>query len=328
MLKRLPIAAAAVIAVTSAASAVETYRVAGGPSGGGWHPAWSAGVQVLNQELGKKYSFQYLPTAGSVDNMRKVRQQEVATGWVHIVQIYQSWKGTKPFDKEGANQDYRIIGNVRQQAQVIAVLADSPIKSFSDMKGKVVNLLNKGSGSSVNCIAIFEALGLMESIQPRYMGFSESARALGDQQVDVFCSAGIPHIVPALTELSIRKPVRYITMTDEEQKKVMAKNPFYAPVTIPVLKDVKGMTEPAKTIGYDVWWLVTKKLPDSAVYDMLKSTASPEALKKLAATAGYWKTLSGNFDTLKPLGLPIHPAAAKYWKEQGAKVPEELVKGF
>jgi TRAP-type uncharacterized transport system substrate-binding protein len=61
---------------------------------------------------------------------------------------------------------------------------------------------------------------------------------------------------------------------------------------------------------------------------MLKTTASKEGLEKLSATAGYWKTLTGNFDALKPLGINIHPAAAKYWKEQGVSVPDELVKGF
>jgi TRAP transporter TAXI family solute receptor len=168
----------------------------------------------------------------------------------------------------------------------------------------------------------------MDKIKQRYMDFSASARALGDRQIDVFCSAGVPYKIPALTQLSLTKPVRYISLTPEEQKLLTTKYKFYSPTTIPVQKDVKGMDKPALSIGYDVWWIVSKKMSDQAVYDMLKTIAAPENLKKLASTAKYWSSLSGNFDSLVKHKIDIHPAAAKYWRERGAKVPAELVKGY
>lgn len=322
------IVGASMLAMTGAASAAEVYRMGGGPSGGAWHPAWSAGTQLLNEKLGSKYRYQYTPTAGSVDNARKVRLQELASGWSHIPQVFESWYGEGGFKKDGPSHDFRVIANVRQQMQIVAVLADSPIKSFSDMKGKVVSLLNKGSGSSANCVKIFEGLGLMDKIDARYMDFSASARALGDRQIDVFCSAGVPYKIPALTQLSLTKPVRYISMTPEEQKKMTENYKFYAPTTIPVQKDVKGMDKPALTIGYDVWWIVSKKMSDQAVYDTLKTIAAPENLKTLASTASYWSSLSGKFDSLTSHKISIHPAAAKYWKERGENVPADLVKGW
>jgi uncharacterized protein len=328
MLFRALVIAASALALASTAQAGEVLRMGGGPSGGAWHPAWSAGTQLLNQKLGGKYTFQYTPTAGSVDNARKVRLQELASGWAHIPQVFESWYGEGGFAKDGPNHDFRVIGNVRQQTQIIAVLADSPIKSFSDMKGKVVSLLNKGSGSSANCVKMFTALGLMDKIEQRYMDFSASARALGDRQIDVFCSAGVPYKIPALTQLSLTKPVRYISLTPEEQKTLTTKFKFYAPVTIPVQADVKGMDKPALTIGYDVWWIVSKKMSDQAVYDVLKTIADPENLKTLASTAKYWGSLSGKFDSLVAHKISIHPAAAKYWKERGVNVPSELVKGY
>ncbi|MCF8476648.1 MAG: TAXI family TRAP transporter solute-binding subunit [Pseudolabrys sp.] len=328
MLLRSIIFATSALAMVSTTQAADVLRMGGGPSGGAWHPAWSAGTQLLNQKLSGKYVFQYTPTAGSVDNARKVRLQELASGWSHIPQVYESWYGEGGFKKDGPSHDFRVIGNVRQQTQIIAVLADSPIKSFSDMKGKVVSLLNKGSGSSANCVKMFTALGLIDKIEARYMDFSASARALGDRQIDVFCSAGVPFTIPALTQLSLTKPVRYISLSPAELKQLTSTFKFYAPVTIPVQKDVKGMTEPAVTIGYDVWWIVSKKMSDEAVYDVLKTVAEPTNLKTLSSTARYWGSLSGKFDSLKEHKISIHPAAAKYWKERGENVPAELVKGY
>lgn len=319
---------ACLFGIVGAAQAAETYRLGGGPSGGAWGPSWSAATQLLNSKLSSKYRFQYTPTAGSVDNARRVRLQEVASGWAHIPQVYQSWYGTGLFKKDGASRDFRVIANVRQQTQIIAVLADSPIKSFSDMKGKVVNLLAKGSGSNVNCQNIFKGIGLLDKIEPRYLGFAAAGRALGDRQIDVYCSAGAPFTIPALTELSLRKPVRYIGMSAAEQKKLSSNYQFYVPVTIPVQKDVKGMNAPARSIGYDVWWIVSKKMSNQVVYDVLKVIADPANLKQLASTASYWKTLSGNFDALKTHKIFVHPAAAKYWTEMGAKIPKEIVQAY
>jgi hypothetical protein len=192
----------------------------------------------------------------------------------------------------------------------------------------VVNLLSRGSGSNVNCVNIVKALGLMDKIDARYLGFAASARALGDRQIDVFCSAGVPFTIPALTQLSVSKPVRYIGLTKEEQAKVTDAFKFYSPVTIPVQKDVKGMDAPALSVAYDVWWMVSKKMSDKAVYDMLKTIDDPTNLELLTKTARYWKDLGGNFEPLVQQHIYVHPSAARYWKEHGVKVPDQIVKGY
>mgnify|MGYP003958690603 FL=1 len=322
------IAAASVVAFSAAAQAEESYRIGGGPAGGGWHPSVSAGAQMLNSELGDNYKFNYSPSNGSVDNVRRTAYGKFDTAWGHVGQVFQAWNGVGLFKEDGKLQDFRIIANVRKQSQIIAVLADSPIKSYSDMKGKIVNLLNKGSGSNVNCRNIMEGAGIIGDIETRNLGFSDSARALGDRQIDVFCSAGAPFLIPALTQLSITKPVRYISLTAEEQAAVIKKSPFYAAVTIPVQGDVKGMTEPARSISYDVYWLANKSMSDGAITAMLETTADPANLKKLAAVAGYWKTLNGNFANLKALGIPLHPSAAKYWESRGFDISGVPVAAF
>jgi len=322
------IAAASVVALASAAQAQESYRIGGGPAGGGWHPSVSAGAQLLNEEVGDKFKFNYSPSNGSVDNVRRVGYGKFDTAWGHVGQVYQAWNGVGLFKDDGKLQDFRIIANVRKQTQIVAVLADSPIKSYSDMKGKKVNLLNKGSGSNVNCRNIMIGAGIIDNIDVRNLGFSDSARALGDRQIDVYCSAGAPFTIPALTQLSITKPVRYISLSDEEQANVIKTNPFYAAVTIPVQPDVKGMDAPAKSIAYDVYWLAYKTMSDEAISAMLETAADPENLKKLVAVAGYWKTLNGDFTNLESLGIPVHPAAAAYWKGRGFDVADKTVKAF
>jgi TRAP-type uncharacterized transport system substrate-binding protein len=88
------------------------------------------------------------------------------------------------------------------------------------------------------------------------------------------------------------------------------------------------MNAPARSIAYDVWWIAHKQMSDAAVYDMIKVIANPDNLKKLVKTAKYWGNLSGNFNALVAHGIPVHPAAAKYWSERGVKIPKGVVKGY
>jgi uncharacterized protein len=327
MLVRSLIVAASALALATTASAQQMYRMGGGPSGGAWHPAWTAATQQLTKYLGGKYNFQYSPSQGSVENVRRVVLGELHSGWAHIPQVYEAWTGTGTFAKDGPNQNFRVIANVQEQTQIVAVLADSPIKSFADMKGKRVNLLAKGSGSSVNCVNMFEALGMMDQIDARWLGFAAAGRALADRQIDVYCSAGVPFTIPAVTEISLRRPVRYVSLTPEEQKKIVSAFRFYSPVTIPPQPEVKGVDTPTLSIGYDVWWIVSRQVPDQAVYDWLKAIADPDKLSELGKTVAFWNNLSGKFDALTHHKIYVHPGAAKYWRERGEKVPDAIVKG-
>jgi TRAP-type uncharacterized transport system substrate-binding protein len=117
-------------------------------------------------------------------------------------------------------------------------------------------------------------------------------------------------------------------MTSEEQKTIINKYRFYAPITIPPLKDVRGQDANARSVAYDVWWLAHKKMSNAAVYNLLKVTANPANLSKLSKVAKYWKGLNGNFDALTAHKIYVHPSAARYWKERGKKVPAQLVKGY
>lgn len=311
------------------AAAEERYRFGSGPTGGAWPVAIGPAVQLLNEKLQGKYNFQNSPSQGSVENVRQVSLGDVGTAWGHIIQVSSAWNGLPPYEDIGKQRGFRVVGNVQGNSQIVAVLADSPIKSFSDMEGKVVSLLPRGSGASANCVNVFTALGLFPGkIEARFLGYASSTRALTDRQIDVFCSGGTPFTHPAITEVSVSKPVRYISMTEAEQRKVMEKYRFYTPFTIPIQKEVRGMDAPARTIGYGVWWIAGKGMSDDAVYNMLKIIADPASLQSLAKAGPYWKELSGDFQPLKELGIFVHPAAARYWKERGANVPTEIVKGF
>src|SRR3546814_15466704 len=84
-LLRTLIVAGGALVIAGSAQATESYRIGGGPAGGSWHPSVSAGAQLLNDKLGDKYTFNYSPSNGSVDNVRRISLGDFDAAWAHEI---------------------------------------------------------------------------------------------------------------------------------------------------------------------------------------------------------------------------------------------------
>src|SRR6185295_17086022 len=77
----------------------------------------------------------------------------------------------------------------------VVTLAASPIKTIKDLRGKVVSLGWRGSGTQVTGVRILEAFGInpASDIKQQNLGVSESADALKDGKIDAFFwNGGMP----------------------------------------------------------------------------------------------------------------------------------------
>jgi uncharacterized protein len=90
--------------------------------------------------------------------------------------------------------------------------------------------------------------------------------------------------------------------------------PFFAADVIPAgtYKDVPEI----KTIAVGAQWVTSSKISDELVYQVVKATWSDKTRTML--DAGHAKGKSITKDTaLKGLAVPLHPGAAKFYKEVG-----------
>jgi TRAP transporter TAXI family solute receptor len=315
----------AAVFAAAPAGAAKRYIWGSGHAGGAWGTGVQAGAQLLNKELKGKYQFQNVPGQSAVSNVRRANNGEFDFAWTTIIQVRQGWKGVGPFKKDGKLRDFRVVARVRRHTQIFVVNADSSIKSFSDFKGKVVNMSPRNSGSNKGCLNFLKGLGLLGKIKQRNLSFTAAARGLGDRQIDVFCSGGSPGL-PIITQLAARRALRYISLSVEEQKKLTTKFRAYSPYTIPPSKSMRLKT-PIRSVGFDALWLANKNVPDDVVYQALKITGMPENVKKLVKVIFYWSDVQGDFRALEKDKILLHPAAARYWRERGFKFSNGIVPG-
>ena len=202
------------------------------------------------------------------------------------------------------------------------VREDSGIKSMSELAGKRVNVGSPGSGSAANSTIILEGLGLYDKVKINNLSFGDAGRAVGDGQMDALGMSGAP--MSAVVTLEASRKIRVLEFSDAEFKKIFTKSPFYYKTTLPA-GVYKSWNKPTDLIAFQVYWIAHEKFDPEAVYKMLKVAYDPANKDYLKSVHRQFGGMSAALKPMKGLGIPLHPGAVKYWKEQGMNIPAELI---
>lgn len=305
---------------------VKNYVFGSGPMGGPWRIGVGAGVQILNEQLKDKYSFTAAASGGSVENVRRMINGEYHTIWAHINNMDDAWNGVGLFEGQKPFKDMRVLAYLADQAVNVTTLAKSPIRNFMDLAGKRVNIGPAGSGGVPIARAMFKALGIEDKVKIVNISFQAGAQALKDGQLDVSMIPGGPYISPAIAEISHSVALRIVEPTPEEAKKIESAISYLYVSSIPPNRSVgEDSDKEKKAFFWSMYWLALPSVPGDVVYDMLRVTQDPKNREVLGKILAYWLTAGPKFDTLVKMGIPLHPGAVRFWKEQGVKIPPEIM---
>lgn len=203
------------------------------------------------------------------------------------------------------------------------VWADSAIKSWADVKGKRVYIgPPAGAGNAQITSLVLRASGYKDGTDytPIKAPWGVAPQGFQDGQYDLLV---IPTGTGAsvITEMSLSRPIRILSLPADA-------NP---PSDLGVIKSriPKGTYKGQVNNDQDVitWQtvmmvMVKKSLSDDVAYQMTKTYV--ESRKSLAAGNAMLKELPDD----NPFGgviAPLHPGAAKYYKEAGIAIPAELM---
>ena len=299
----------------------EFVRFGGSNPGGSWFTIAGGISAVMNKQL-KDLNVTPIATGGSVDNNRLARKHELDTWLTHSLTAYDNWNGVGLFKKEDPFKGFRLLSGVYESWHHFVVLADSDIKTMSDLKGKVVCIGSAGSGAAVNSENIFRAIGIWDQVKPQAWTFDACGRGLLDGQVGAIGFSSAP--IPAVVTVEAQKKIRLIALNDEEFKKVLAKFPAYHKSIMPP-GVYKSWQQEYPCIAFQVYWAAHKKAKSKWVNEMMKVAFDPKNAKTIGRIHRHLKTLGPSFEAMKSMGVPLHPGAVKFWKEKGEAIPPELI---
>ena len=292
---------------------VEKISLATGGNTGTYYGYGMAMSSILAEKTGIAFDVQ--PTGASKANIQLIALGDANMAVVQNDVMYYAYTGTDLFTGEQI-QDFSAMAVLYPELCQIIASKESGIKTVADLAGKRVSVGDAGSGVEFNAKQILAAYGIdiNSGIQKQNLGFGPSADALKDGKIDAFfCVAGIP--TTAITDLAMNNDIAVVEVEDDKFAELAAQYGFYTQQVIPA-GTYNGVDEDKKTVAVMATYIVDKDLPEQAVYDITKAMFENKDAIAEVHTKGLELDVNKAVEGI-PAEVPLHPGAAKYFKEIG-----------
>ncbi len=254
-------------------------------------------------------------TGGSVYNINTIREGELEFGVAQSDWQYHAYNGTSKFADAGKFEELRAVFSVHPEPFTVVARADAGISSFDDLKGKRVNIGNPGSGQRGTMEVLLDAKGWTtgDFALATELKAAEQSAALCDNQIDAMVYT-VGHPSGSIQEATTACDSVLVTVDGSAVDGLINDNPFYRSATIPGGM-YRGNDGDTTTFGVGATFVTSTAVSDEAVYTVVKSVMENiEDFRKLHPA---FANLEPKDMATAGLSAPLHPGAAKYYKEAG-----------
>lgn len=282
---------------------------------------WSAGIaDVINKNV-SGVSVAAEETKGYVANIKLMQSDQLEIAMATSLSSYQAWSATGPYEgsKKGEILSWMSIAPV---AMHVITLADGPVKSLDDLKGKRIGMGQPGGVSMLDADAMMATLGLKpdEDFKPYRIRLGNMVDGLADGNLDAaLWNGSFP--LPPVVKLTATRAVKLVSIPDAFFATLQAKYPPYFSLPIPA-GSYKGIDSDTPTFGLANGMVIAKSVPEDLVYQMTKAIF--ENLTHLTSVHRAFGRVSKE-TVLNGFGAPLHPGALKYYREIGVPGIEDFV---
>ncbi len=305
---------------SATAFAAERLSFATGGTSGTYYPIGSAIASVISKNL-KDVDVTAEATGASVANMKMMRAGDVDMMMGASNSTFGGYAGEPPFEGQAVTTIRGVMSLYPEIFQFV-LLKGSGITKIEDLKGKKVAVGAPGSGTERTAQMILNAHGLTyKDINPQYLNFGEAITSLKDRLVDcAIVGAGIP--TSAVMDAATLLDIELLSLSEDKIPVLLKDRPYLAVYPIPA-GTYKSVNTEVKACGSPALWSVRHDLSEKLVYDMLKTVF--DNLSFVADSHAQAKTMSLK-SALTAMSVPLHPGAAKFYKEKGIDVAPYMKK--
>jgi TRAP transporter TAXI family solute receptor len=250
-------------------------------------------------------------TRGPADNLRRLARLEVEAALSQTSVVAAALAGTADVGDPVAIRGLRTIAPLYPEFLHLVVLADSPIQTVRDLRGRRVSIGSDTTGGAHLAREILEAYGFKpRDVATRELDAAEAAEQLARGDIDAFFLVeGAPS--PTVFELARTAEIRLIPI---EADAVLAKSSRYDRAALPA--DAYHGVGATPTISTPALLLAHTNLSDELAYGIARVLWQVER----RATPG--AAVAGGLATKASLAgdaaLPLHPGAERFYRDLGA----------
>ncbi len=312
----IALAAGMCMAATAVQAKTQFVTIGTGGITGVYYPTGGAIAKMVNKKK-KEYGIRATveSTGGSVFNVNAVMNGDLEFGVVQSDRQYQAINGLAEWEEKGPQKDLRAVFSIHPESVTLIASVDSGATDIADLKGKIVNIGNPGSGQLQNSIDAFSTIGVdvEKDITAEGVKASEAPGLLQDGRIDAFFYT-VGHPNGAIKEAtSGARKVRFVSISNVAD--LIKAHPYYAKSVVPVELYPGAENEAdVPTFGVKATLVTSAKVPDEAVYAITKEVF--ENFEEFKGLHPAYSTLTKE-SMLEGLSAPLHPGAEKYYKEAG-----------
>jgi uncharacterized protein len=253
-------------------------------------------------------------TGGSVFNANAIKSGEQEFGMAQSDVQFNAVKGLAQF-KDKSVSELRAVFSVHPEPFTVLARKEAGVAKFEDFKGKRFNIGNPGSGTQASMELLLKQMGWTRAdfALAAELKADEQGTALCDNKIDGFFY-GVGHPSAAIQDPTTACGAKLVPIANKAVDDLIKQHPYYAYATIP-----GGMyannPNPTKTYGVLATMVTSAKVPEATVYAMVKAVFENfDEFKKLHPAFAHLDPKNMIKDGLS---APLHPGAAKYYKEKG-----------
>jgi TRAP transporter TAXI family solute receptor len=256
--------------------------------------------------------------SASMENALRLDAGEIELGVMASNWIGRAKNGETPFARP---IDLAMIAPMNAGPLFFVVRADSPIRSFSDLRGRRVAVGPPTSGMVQHAHGLFGALGMSFSdLSPVYLDFAAGAAALAAGEVDAQFQCPIPN--PVMADLAQRVRLRVLPYEPAELEAVLRAVRYYRR-TVMRAGAIRGLEADLPQIAVLNVLVTHRRLSEPIVQEAV--TAIATGCRELGELNPLFAGMEELFAPLRSQGqaalefggVPLHPGALRAYTELG-----------
>ena len=310
--------AAATEAPAAPAAAGGDFIMGTGSSGGTYFALGGAMANAINNKLAADgITITAQSTGASVENMNLMQAGEMDLGIAMNNVAANAHDGTGAFSAPCDN--VAAIGVVYNEVYQIVANAEKGAKEVADLKGMKIAIGPAGSGTLGLSQLVFSAAGIdpQKDIEPQSDSFGDAATKMKDGHIDAACNV-LAVSASSIIEMTTSMKLSYININDDILKAIQADAPYFTRKVIPA-GTYPDQTEDCNTVTCKAVLYCRADMDEEVIYKITKAFYESGDEIAAAHATGKEVQLEG---CLEGVTTPIHPGAAKYFKEMGIEVPD------
>lgn len=314
----------------SAQAEDKNYILATASTGGTYYPVGVAIATLSKVKLQPSMgiSLSAINSAGSGENVKLLREDEAQFAILQGLYGKYAVDGTNAFESEGKQKHLRSVSMLWQNVEHFVIdnefVETGTISDITKTKGERMAFGRKNSGTLGSNKHILSNFGLNidEDFDLMYAGYGPSSQALQDGQVAGFSTpAGAPvgAVINAFAQKS--DDITLLGFTPDQIKQADGGLDLWNPYLIKA-GTYPGLEKDITTIAQPNFLAVRYDVSEETVYQLTKALYENlpflNSIHKATTAMAIDQAIAG-------LPAPLHPGAARYYKEQGIEIPSRLI---